>query len=94
MEREKKQVHRLAKLGVGNFEDVAATERLQNDMLRRLERTLEGEGSHKPRANDQRRAQTRCPRLATPAPNRNNSGPAQEGSPGRILRVAVGPQRK
>ena len=34
------KVHRLAKLGVTDFETVAATERLQNDMLRRLERTL------------------------------------------------------
>jgi hypothetical protein len=40
MERDKKKAHRLANLGVGDFETVAATERLQNDMLRRLERVL------------------------------------------------------
>jgi hypothetical protein len=35
-----KQARRIARLGVSDFEDVAATERLQNDMLRRLERVL------------------------------------------------------
>ena len=34
------EIHRLAKRGITDFETVAATERLQNDMLRRLERTL------------------------------------------------------
>ena len=35
-----KQARRIAKLGVSDFETVAATERLKNDMLRRLERVL------------------------------------------------------
>jgi hypothetical protein len=40
MKRATKQVRRLAKLGIIDFETGAATERLQNDMLRRLERVL------------------------------------------------------
>ena len=40
MNRGEKKVRRLAKLGIVNFETVAATERLKNDMLRRLERVL------------------------------------------------------
>src|SRR5450759_2560282 len=40
MKRATKQVRRLAKLGIMDFETGAATERLQNDMLRRLERVL------------------------------------------------------
>ncbi len=40
MKRATKQVRRLVKLGIMDFETGAATERLQNDMLRRLERTL------------------------------------------------------
>jgi hypothetical protein len=44
MEREKKKVHRLAKLGIVDFETVAAAARRQQDMLRRLERTQFGAG--------------------------------------------------
>jgi hypothetical protein len=40
MERNKKHVHRLAKLGIVDFETVAATARLQSDMLQRLEQVL------------------------------------------------------
>ena len=38
MNPKKRQVRRLAKLGITDFETVAAAGRLQNDMLRRLER--------------------------------------------------------
>jgi hypothetical protein len=44
MKRDNRKVHRLAKLGVSDFETVAATERLQNDMLGRLERRLSDPG--------------------------------------------------
>ena len=40
MKRKKKRARQLAKLGIVDFETAAATERLQNDMLRRLERVL------------------------------------------------------
>lgn len=44
MKPKKKKVRRLAKLGIKDFETVAATERLQNDMLRQLERVLADPG--------------------------------------------------
>jgi hypothetical protein len=44
MKRNNRKVHRLAKLRVMDFETVAATERRQQDMLRRLERTQFGAG--------------------------------------------------
>ena len=40
MNRDKNKVQRLTKLGIKDFETVGATERLQNDMLQRLERVL------------------------------------------------------
>jgi hypothetical protein len=40
MERDKKKAHLPAKLGIADFATMAATGRLQRDMLRRLERGL------------------------------------------------------